>query len=322
MATIAYVTADDIVFMIKKEVRMFSTVGMIGLGIMGHSMSANMIKDGFQVVGYGGPRSNTEKIAALKKVGGKGADSPREVAERVDVINTCLPSVASLDEVIYGENGILAAGLKKLVIIESSTFPLADKVRIHDDLANHGITMLDCPISGTGAQAVTKDLSIYVSGKKEAFEQCIAVFNGYARSHFYLGEFGNGSKMKYVANLLVSIHNVSAAEAFVLGMKSGLAAEDIYKVVSDGAGSSRMFEVRGPLMVSGKDEDYDKATMKVDIWQKDVKIINDFANSLDCPTPLFSAAAQLYRAAMAQGRAKQDTASVCAILEEWAQLKR
>lgn len=301
---------------------MFSTVGMIGLGIMGHSMSANMIKDGLHVVGYGGPRSNADKIAALEKVGGEGANSPREVAERVDVINTCLPSVASLDEVIYADDGILAAGSKKLVIIESSTFPLEDKVRIHNDLAHHGITMLDCPISGTGAQAVTKDLSIYVSGNKDAFEKCIAVFNGYARSHFYLGEFGNGSKMKYVANLLVSIHNVSAAEAFVLGMKSGLAPEDIYKVVSDGAGSSRMFEVRGPLMVSGKDEDYDKATMKVDIWQKDVKIINDFANSLDCPTPLFSAAAQLYRAAMAQGRAKQDTASVCSILEEWAQLKR
>ena len=201
-------------------------------------------------------------------------------------------------------------------------FSLEDKKRIHDDLAARGIEMLDCPISGTGAQAVTKDLSIYASGDKAVFEICVPVFNGYARSHFYLGEFGNGMKMKFVANLLVSIHNVSAAEAFVLGMKAGLVAEDIYKVVSDGAGSSRMSEVRGPLMVSGLDKDYDKATMKVDIWQKDIKIINDFANSLDCPTPLFSAAAQLYRAAMAQGRAKQDTASVCSIMEELARLKR
>jgi len=297
-------------------------VGMIGLGIMGSSMSANMIKDGISVVGYGGPRSNAEKIAALEKVGGVGAHSPKEVADKVDIINTCLPSVASLEDVIYGEDGILSSKNRDLIIIESSTFPLQDKLRIFNDLSGHGIPMLDCPISGTGAQAVTKDLSIYASGDKAVFETCVPVFNGYARSNFYLGEFGNGSKMKYVANLLVSIHNVSAAEAFVLGMKAGLAPEDIYKVVSDGAGSSRMFEVRGPLMVSGLDKDYDQATMKVDIWQKDVKIINDFANSLDCPTPLFSAAAQLYRAAMAQGRDKQDTASVCAVLEEWARMTR
>lgn len=301
---------------------MAKKVGMIGLGIMGSSMSANMIKDGLTVVGCDSPQSNAEKIAVLEKVGGIGAHSPREVAGKVEVINTCLPSVKALEDVVSGENGILSAGRSDLIVIESSTFPLEDKIRIFTELADNGITMLDCPISGTGAQAVSKDLSIYASGDKNAYEACAAVFNGYARSHYYLGEFGNGSKMKYVANLLVSIHNVSAAEAFVLGMKAGLAAEDIYKVISDGAGSSRMFEVRGPLMVGGRDEDYDKATMKVDIWQKDVKIINDFANSLDCPTPLFAAAAQLYRAAMAQGRAKQDTASVCSVLEEWARFSR
>lgn len=301
---------------------MAKKVGMIGLGIMGSSMSANMIKDGFTVFGCDSPQDNAEKGAALEKVGGVKANFPKEVAENVEVIITCLPSVKALEDVVHGENGFLSARRSDLIVIESSTFPLEDKLRICNELADNGITMLDCPISGTGAQAVSKDLSIYVSGDKNGFEQCSTVFDGYARSHYYLGEFGNGSKMKYVANLLVSIHNASAAEAFVLGMKAGLAAEDIYRVVSDGAGSSRMFEVRGPLMVSGKDEDYDKATMKVDIWQKDVKIINDFANSLDCPTPLFAAAAQLYRAAMAQGRAKQDTASVCSIMEEWARFSR
>ena len=301
---------------------MVSKVGMIGLGIMGSSMSANMIKAGFKVVGYGGPRSNKQKLAELKDIGVIGAQSPQEVAEEVDVINTCLPSVKSLQDVVYGDRGILSASNRNFILIESSTFPLDDKQKIYEELAKEGVKMLDCPISGTGAQAIVKDLSIYASGDQEAFETCVPVFDGYARSHFYLGEFGNGSKMKYVANLLVSIHNVSAAEAFVLGMKAGLNAEDIYKVVSDGAGSSRMFEVRGPLMVSGLDKDYDKATMKVDIWQKDVQIIDEFATSLDCPTPLFAAAAQLYKAAMAQGRAKQDTASVCAVMEEWARLKR
>jgi 3-hydroxyisobutyrate dehydrogenase-like beta-hydroxyacid dehydrogenase len=98
--------------------------------------------------------------------------------------------------------------------------------------------------------------------------------NGFSRAHYYLGAFGNGSRMKFVANLLVAIHNVSAAEAFVLGMKAGLDAETILKVAGDGAGASRMFQVRGPQMVCGR---YGDATMKVEVWQKDMQIIGEFA---------------------------------------------
>ena len=125
--------------------------------------------------------------------------------------------------------------------------------------------------------------------------------------------------MKLVANLLVAIHNVSAAEAFVLGMKAGLDPEMIYHVISDGAGSWRMFEVRGPLMVFEK---YDEVTMKVDVFQKDIEIITSFAKELNVPIPLLSTAAKIYIMALEKGRAKQDTASVCAVLEELAGLKR
>ncbi len=125
--------------------------------------------------------------------------------------------------------------------------------------------------------------------------------------------------MKYVANLLVAIHNVAAAEAFILGMKAGLDAATIYKVIGDGAGSSRMFQVRGPQMVAGR---YDEATMKVEVWQKDMKIIGEYATQLGAPTPLFNASAALYTAAMAQGFEKQDTASVCAVLESMARVRR
>lgn len=295
------------------------TVGMIGLGIMGMPMSANLLRAGLGVVGYGGPRSHAEKAAALERLGGRGAGSPREVAERSDVIVLVLPSVTALDDVIHGEDGLTAARRPGLIVVEAGTFPIEDKLRARDALAALGMATLDCPISGTGAQAVKKDLAIYASGDQAAYERCVTVFQGFARSSYYLGEFGNGSRMKYVANLLVAIHNASTAEAFVLGMKSGLDPALIYKVIADGAGNSRMFEVRGPLMVKGE---YEPATMKVDIWQKDMKIIGDFATRLGVPTPLFAASALLYTAAMAQGRAKQDTASVCAILEEWARLHR
>jgi L-threonate 2-dehydrogenase len=291
------------------------SVGMLGLGIMGSAISANLRKAGFRVVGYDPAR---ERMEALAQLGGEAAGSPSEVAAGADIIVSSLPSVQALDEVVTGPTGILASGRRGLILVEASTLPILDKRRVRD-LAQASVTMLDCPLSGTGAQAVTKDLSIYASGDAKACERCLPVFAGFARSNHYLGEFGNGSKMKFVANLLVAIHNVSAAEAFVLGMKSGLDPAMIYKVISDGAGSSRMFQVRGPMMVRGE---YEPATMKVGVWQKDMRIIAEFAAGLDCPTPLFAASASFYNAAMAQGLGARDTAAVCSVLEEMAGYER
>lgn len=294
---------------------MQSTVGILGLGIMGSAISTNLHSARFRVVGFD---VAAVRLDAFSRAGGKAANSPRQVADEADIIISLLPSVQALDDVVTGSDGILASRRAGLILVESSTLPLEEKQRIRD-AGRTEITMLDCPLSGTGAQAVTKDLSIYASGDARAYEKCVPVFAGFARSHYYLGEFGNGSKMKFVANLLVAIHNVAAAEALVLGMKAGLDAETIYKVVSDGAGSSRMFQVRGPLMVRG---DYEPATMKVATWQKDMKIIGDFAVRLGCPTSLFAASAAFYTAAMAQGRGNQDTAAVCAVLEAMAQYDR
>jgi putative dehydrogenase len=294
---------------------MSQTVGMLGIGIMGSAMSANLMRAGFEVVGYD---VLDERLRAFAGAGGIAAHSLREVAERAEILISVLPSAAALDAVA-GPDGICAAARPGLVLVESSTLPIEDKQRARDTLAAAGVAMLDCPLSGTGAQAVTGDLSVYGSGERAAYDRCLPVFAGFARSTHYLGEFGNGSRMKFVANLMVAIHNASAAEAFVLGMKAGLDPKMIYDVIADGAGSSRMFEVRGPMMVRG---DYEPATMKVQVWQKDMKIIGEFARELDCPTPLLSTSAALYTAAMAQGRGTQDTAAVCAVLEEMARLRR
>jgi putative dehydrogenase len=291
-------------------------IGMIGLGIMGSAMSPNLLKAGFSVIGYD---IRPELVQVLVDRGGIGVASCREVADNADVIITSLPSVQALQDVVSGKEGLMKGAKKGQCVIETSTLPLEAKHGAYEALKAMGVDLLDCPLSGTGAQAVKKDLVVYASGNKRACENCTPVFEGFARANYYIGEFGMGSKMKFVANLLVAIHNVSAAEAFVLGMKAGLDPEMILKVISDGAGTSRMFEVRGPLMVTGN---YDEPTMKVDVFQKDIKIISSFANDLQCPTPLLSAAAQVYTAASANGRAKQDTASVCAILERIAGLKR
>jgi 3-hydroxyisobutyrate dehydrogenase-like beta-hydroxyacid dehydrogenase len=289
------------------------TVGVIGLGIMGSAMSSNLVKTGFKTYGYdvAAAARNT-----LKRAGGVPCTSALAVAKKVEIIITSLPSAAALHAVAAE----LASGKPgKRTVIETSTLPIEDKHKARETLKRAGITLLDCPLSGTGAQARHKDLSVYVSGEKSAFPRILPTLKGFSREQFHVGEFGNGSKMKFVANLLVAIHNVSSAEAFVLGMKAGLDPAMILKVVASGAGGSRMFQVRGPMMVAGK---YDDATMKNEVWQKDMKIIGEFATRLDVATPLFNASGAIYNAAMAQGFGKQDTGAVCAVMERMSNLKR
>jgi 3-hydroxyisobutyrate dehydrogenase-like beta-hydroxyacid dehydrogenase len=285
------------------------SVGMIGLGIMGSAMSANLMRAGFRVAGFDVmPRRRAEH----KRIGGVAAKSPRDVAKRADLIITSLPSARALAEVA-AELGASAKG--GTIVIETSTLPIPVKEAARDVLAKRGVILLDCPLSGTGAQARVKDLLIYVSGDRSAYRKIVPVLQGFTSANYYVGAFGAGSKMKFVANLLVAIHNVAAAEAMVLGMKAGLDPALVLKVVAGGAGGSRMFQVRGPMMVKG---DYSEATMKNEVWQKDMTIIGDFARELDCPTPLFAASAPIYNAAMAMGLGKEDTGAVCAVLEKMA----
>jgi 3-hydroxyisobutyrate dehydrogenase-like beta-hydroxyacid dehydrogenase len=272
---------------------------------MGSAMSANLAKAGFEVFGYDLAPAARRKLRAA---GGRPCRSAMEVAERAEIVLTSLPSSAALASVA---REIAAARPRGRIVVETSTLPLDDKLAAQRVLAAAGVTALDCPLSGTGAQARTRDLVVYASGPKQAYARCRRVFDGFARAHHLLGPFGDGTKMKFVANLLVAIHNVSAAEAFTLARKAGLDPALVYRVVGDGAGGSRMFQVRGPMMVA---EDYSDATMKVEVWQKDMGIIADFAAALGCPTPLFSASAPIYTAAMASGHAREDTASVCAVL--------
>jgi 3-hydroxyisobutyrate dehydrogenase-like beta-hydroxyacid dehydrogenase len=285
-------------------------IGVIGLGIMGSAMATNLAKAGFRVHGYD---IVPARRAALKKAGGVPETSIAKVARAAEVLITSLPSVAALHDVAGDLNA------KGRVVMETSTLPIDEKERARETLAKKGIVLLDCPLSGTGAQARAKDLVVYASGERKAFARAQPFMPGFSRAHHYLGAFGNGSKMKFVANLMVAIHNVSAAEAFALGMKAGLAPATIYKVQAESAGTSRMFQIRGPMMVAGK---YDEATMKNELWLKDMKIIGEFATKLGVATPLFNASAAIYNAAMAQGYAKQDTAAVCAVLEAMARIKR
>jgi putative dehydrogenase len=289
---------------------MTKTIGIVGLGIMGGAMARNLIDAGWQVFGH-----DTDP-ARMAIPGLHPCASATAVATQTGSILTSLPSVKA---VIATAEAIAASGLPPRTVIEASTLALEDKLRFHDILTAAGHIPLDCPISGTGSQAITKDLAIYASGDSAAIDATRPAFAAFTRAVHDVGVFGNGTRMKLVANLLVAIHNVASAEAMVLGMKAGLDPRQVADLVMAGAGTSRVFELRAPMMAT---REYLPATMKVDIWQKDMDIIGRFATALGVPTPTFSATLPIYAAAQAQGHGSDDTAAVCAVLEAMAAVKR
>ena len=288
-------------------------VGIVGLGIMGGAFAGNLHAAGWRVIGYD---LDPKRRRALGRAGIEIAADVAALVAAAPTIITSLPKASALAATV---DAIVAAGVRRRVVIEASTFKLEDKEAAEVRLREAGHVLLDCPISGTGFQAKTKDLVIYASGGSAEIKKLRPLFADFARAVHDLGAFGNGSKMKYIANLLVAIHNVASAEALVLGMKAGLPPELIFEQIKIGAGNSRVFELRAPMMVEGR---YDDPTMKVSVWQKDMDVIGSFAQSLGAPTPLFAATLPIYAAAMSTGYAEQDTASTCAVLEAMAGLKR
>jgi putative dehydrogenase len=290
-------------------------VGIIGLGIMGGAIAKNLAAAGWQVIGHD---IDAARCAEAREAGVAIAEDAVAVATQAEAILVSLPNPYALTKTV---NELASARLPRRIVVELSTFSLQDKSDAESALRNAGHVMLDCPLSGTGSQARTKDLVVYASGDAQAIKALMPLFADFARQAHDLGAFGNGMKMKFVANLLVAIHNVASAEAMVLGMKAGLDPAQIFKLIQAGAGNSRVFELRAPMMVEDR-YDGDNVTMRVSTWQKDMKVIGEYAASVGCPTPLFSASEPIYRAALSTGYAEQDTGSVCAVLEAMAGVKR
>jgi 3-hydroxyisobutyrate dehydrogenase-like beta-hydroxyacid dehydrogenase len=287
-------------------------VGIVGLGIMGGAFARNLAAAGWRVIGYD---IDPAPCRSLKRAGIEIVHDAAGLAGEAPTIITSLPDPKALHETVAA---IVSSSVRR-VVIETSTFALDDKLAAERTLRKAGHIMLDCPISGTGSQARMKDVVVYASGDRLSIRRLRSLFLGFARAIHDLGPFGNGSRMKYVANHLVAVHNVATAEAMVLGMKAGLDPQTVLETVRSGAGNSRVFELRAPLMVRQR---YDDPTMKVAVWQKDMKVIAAFAQALGVPTPVFSATQPIYDKAMASGYAGKDTAVVCAVMETMAGVKR
>ena len=296
---------------IKKKTK--GKVGIVGLGIMGGAFAKNLAAAGWHVTGYD---ISAARRREAQRAGVKIARNAAEVAAAAPVILTSLPKPQALMDIV---RTLVAAKLPRKLVVEMSTFAITDKEKAASVLEKAGHQMLDTPVSGTGSQAKEKDLIFYASGNARQIKRLTPLFNDFGRRAFNVGAFGNGSKIKYVANLLVAINNVASAEAMVLGMKAGLPPKLIYGLITPGAGNSRVFELRAPMMVKGS---YDDVTMKIDVWDKDMRVIGNFARKIGVRTPMFDASKPIYLKAMKTGLGRKDTAAVCAVLEQQAKFKR
>jgi 3-hydroxyisobutyrate dehydrogenase-like beta-hydroxyacid dehydrogenase len=282
-------------------------VGVIGLGIMGGAISRNLVERGWQVIGFDiDPDRRNELAQANVTIASDIAQLTRDAP----VIMTSLPTPAAVRDVA---EAIAHSGQSPRIVVELSTLSLADKLNFEATLKAAGHIPLDCPLSGTGAQAKARDLIVYASGDSQAIAACTGLFADFARQSADLGRYGNGSRMKFVANHLVAINNVAAAEAMILAERAGLDPRMVVDMVGPGAGGSRMFQLRAPMMV---ERAYEPATMKVSTWKKDMAIIAEFADDVGCATPLFTLTQPVYSEAMAMGLGDQDTASVYEVLKK------
>jgi putative dehydrogenase len=286
---------------------MDKTAGIVGLGIMGGAIARNLVDRGWRVIGFD---TDAARRAELAQANVTIAEDVGGVARDVPVIMTSLPTPAAVAQVAQA---IANSGQSPRIVVELSTLTIADKLGFEAILNNAGHIALDCPLSGTGAQARNRDLVVYASGDSAAIARCAGLFADFAKQSADLGKYGNGSRMKFVANHLVAIHNVATAEAMILAERAGLDPKMVVDMVGPGAGGSRMFQMRAPMMVEGV---YEPATMKVSTWKKDMAIIAEFAEKVGCATPLFTLTQPVYAEAMAMGLGDQDTAAVFEVLKK------
>ena len=282
---------------------MLEIIGSIGLGAMGGSYAFHLLNNGYKVLGLDPDIKNSD---IFSKNGGIIVNNISNLLEKSDVIILSLPTVPIFKGVIKDivEN---YDGTKSKILIDMNTISLEDKLSAKNQLNKLNIEMIDAPVSGTGAQAKTKDLVIMSSGSRESISLCEKIFLSFSRENIFVGEFGNGIKFKILANLLVTVHNTATAEALFLGQKAGLDESLIYKVLNAGAAASVMLDKRMPLMIS---KNYEPATASMTIFLKDIDVIRQFLKNNNTHSPTFEAAAKVYDQAKLNIPSTYDTAAV------------
>jgi 3-hydroxyisobutyrate dehydrogenase-like beta-hydroxyacid dehydrogenase len=279
------------------------TIGSIGLGAMGGSYAKFLIEDNYTVYGVDPDTQNAEIFTSL---GGLLLNDISDLVDKSNVIILSLPTVPIFKEVI-NEIEVNGRSNESKILIDMNTISLDDKIETKKKLEKLNISVVDAPVSGTGAQAKVKDIVVMSSGDKAIVDKCDDIFRSFSKQNIYVGDFGNGIKFKILANLLVTVHNTVTAEALLLGQKAGLEEKMIYQVLNAGAATSVMLDKRMPLMIN---KNYEPATASMRIFLKDIDVITDYLKSNNLNSPTFEAAANLYNQSKENIPITHDTAAI------------
>lgn len=282
-----------------------SRVGVVGLGRMGLPVASRLKAMGYEVVGF--RRTWQGGIEEIVRAG-----SPRQVAGAAEIIFTCLPSDDALLQVVGGDDGLVHGTRSGSVVVDLSMTSLEVKRAARELLVASGAEMLDAPISGTPVVAAEGNASLFVSGEESTYERVRPAL-GFAAHAPLVGPFGTGSKLKYIANLLIGIHIAATAEAMALAERAGVDAELVIATISGSVAASEMFRHRAARMAY---RDFDAPMNDVDAFLKDVDLIHTFARSAGAETALFGAAGELYRRAAGAGLGDKELSSIVTLLTD------
>jgi len=288
-------------------------IGFIGLGIMGKSMSANLIKAGHTLAVYD---HHIENVRELERIGAKSAQSSKEVAERSDLVITMLPDSTNVEDAVLGADGVLNGIRAGSVYVDMSTIsPIITKKLAK--LANaRGIAMMDAPVSGGEKGATDATLTIMVGGNKQVVDDYLPVFQAMGKNIVYCGEIGSGQVVKACNQILVAGVLETASEALVLGAKAGVDPEIVLKVIAGGY-AMRVLDVRGPLVLK---RDF-KPGFKTRLHYKDLGIALTAGSEYGAPLPVTSLIHEMMGAMKVLGRGEADHSAVITLLEDLAKVE-
>ena len=300
---------------------MIKSTAIIGLGVLGSAIAQYLLNNGFQVYGFDISKKAVSKFENYKNF--YACSSISEIFTKELEVLSCLPSATSLYEVVKAvpnkKQFYKSNSEKTTLLIELSTLPVDSKEYALELARKKNIRIVDSPLSGNRVVALQGKLSAYLSGDIKDVQRARPILKAFCHKVTEVGEFGNGSKMKLIGNILNLVHNSVTAEVMVLGMKVGLAPELIHNAISGTFSSSAVFEGRGRLMV---ENNYAVEGMNFSTPIKDSEFITKLAKDHFVPLPIYQVALQYYLAAMAQGYQDLDAAAVCAVLEKNTKLSR
>jgi 3-hydroxyisobutyrate dehydrogenase-like beta-hydroxyacid dehydrogenase len=289
------------------------TVGFVGVGKIGMPISQNLIDSGYRVLGF-----RRGSLDEFQKIGGVPARSPAEIAEKADIVFSCLPSSEALHEVVQGPNGLARAARRGQIIVELGSHPVPVKKEQIAPLAEKGATFIDGEVSGTPGMVTQRKGVIYLAGDPEACQRVQPVVNGFADSCLYFGAFGAASRVKLVNNLLVAIHIAATAEAMALGLKAGVDVDLMIKAIATGSGGSTQFGIRAPWMAARR---FFPPQGTVPGLQHYFEMIGDFADDVGVATPLLERATELYQRFMDMGFGELDGAAMVDVISSLSRTK-